>query len=172
MKYKIVQAVSYYFMWFLGIWFASQNKIWLLPMLLVLFIQGYLFFQNKVTQHQGYAVIILAISGFLIDTLINYCGLIKFSGASLWIFAPYWLLLIWFSLIMTFLFILHKHIEKVLLWSSLSIFFFPLTYYSGCQMGAGSWEMPIAASIAYAIFGGLYFIYFNYVFQFFNTSDS
>lgn len=171
MKGKVIQAVSYYLIWFIGICLASKRSAWLIPMILFLLIQAYFFCKNKITQHQKSAAIILAISGFLIDTIINYFGLIKFNGAAVWIFAPYWLLIIWFSLIMTFLYVLHHHIYKAMLWSSLSIFFFPLTYYSGCKMGAGSWVYPIGTSMAYAIFGGVYFIYLKFILRYLNKQS-
>lgn len=165
---KYLHIPLYYLIWTLGIMLAPKNNLWLLPMMLLLLIQIYIFLKAKLGLRIVILMMIVSITGIFTDSLFDYFNLINFNGAKLWIFAPYWLVTIWFSFMMTFLHLLRQYLNKTWLWSSLGVIFFPITYYIGCQLGAGIWLSPFYATIAYAIFGALIFIYLRALYSLFS----
>ena len=79
--------------------------------------------------------------GIVVDTLLQYVGVMHFRGLSILGLSPLWLWMLWVMFALTLNTSLAFLKTKPLALSALAGFVFgPLTYYAGAELGAASWE--------------------------------
>tara|TARA_B100000989_G_scaffold290850_1_gene264512 strand:- start:13610 stop:14137 length:528 start_codon:yes stop_codon:yes gene_type:complete len=166
---NLTSLFSYYFIWLAGINLATQKDSWLVPMLAVIFLQCYCFYKAGYSRKLFLLLLVIAASGWLVDSLIVESGLVQFNGLAPLALAPYWLACIWVSFVLVFNQFFHDYFRKTVLWCCLGAFFFPLTYYIGCVIGAGLWVNPLWTTIAYTLFGIGIFIWLRFITQWANV---
>jgi len=166
LKVKIIGFLNFYVTWFLSILYASQKTIGLIPLVALVLLQLYCLLNAQFPCKKILLLIIVALVGWLFDSLLNKFAIIHFYGLSFLSLAPIWLLLLWIAFVSVFNQFFYDVLYKTWIWSLLGFLLFPLNYYAGCQLGAGMWLKPWLATLFYAIFGALIFFIMRLIINF------
>ena len=129
---------SFYVYWVICIWGAGNNDYFWGPLIGSLFIILHIVFIKDRFKEIKY-ILICILSGFIIQSLFYYLGILQYNGSFLIgniIFIPIWLLVLWAGFGTTIYHSFKWLLKRKLMGGILGAIFFPVIYYSSYKWGA------------------------------------
>lgn len=154
----ILQITVYYFTWIGGILLAARGKCWASFFLIVGISILQIFWQLKIkkdTKGLFILIILLTVTGTIVDTLFLYFKLLHFSANPFNpYFSPPWMITIWFNFSILLFSLARNLFHRYCLMGLLSLIAFPLSYLAGAKLGAASFSLSEMHSIVIGIVWG------------------
>jgi len=166
LKIKIIGCLNFYVIWFLSVLYTSHKSVGLMPLIALVLLQLYCLANSQFPFKKLLLLLIVALIGWLFDSILNKFAIIHFYGLSFLSLAPIWLLLLWVAFVCVFNQFFYAQLHKTWVWSLFGFLLFPLNYYAGCQLGAAIWLKPWLATLLYAIFGAIIFFIMRLIINF------
>lgn len=162
---KVISLILYYMNWVLLIRYVNDRPTLIAAVVVGLIVQLMCFYRGKFSARYFLLVTIMALFGWLADSVISLFGVASYYGESYTV-APVEFALLWLSFMLMFNQFFANYYQNTTLWVILAVIFFPLTYYLGCHLGAGVYSNLTVFVFSYAFFGALFFVVLRYVDQF------
>lgn len=139
MTRSIFHIFCYYLCWFVCIFAAHKNYLWLGFFVTIFLSTVQYYWQKKVGETQGllFFILVITLTGLLVDTFFLKTGFIYFKanpfGANL---SPPWMIALWSNFSIILYVFLKKYFLKFWLFFLASLVGFPAAYLSGINLGA------------------------------------
>jgi len=157
--------VSYYLAWFTSVLSAAHNYRWygFIAVICICMLQLTLLYCIKKTKSLVTMIFLISASGFLVDSVLSFTGVIIFN-ANPWpiAFAPPWIICLWITFSIVYYATLDILFSRYLLTSIISFFAFPLAYIAGIMLGAGELPHGYFSSVVIGAIWALLLPYINY----------
>lgn len=147
----IVNILLYYLAWTSCILLAAKNQGLYGAILVILIFLIQFFLQRKMSKPTNgllFFIVILTLTGSIIDTILTTTGLIIFSSNPFSpYFAPPWIITLWMSFALLAFATLPNLFSRHILVSGLAFLGFSIAYALGVKMGAGIFPYGYKTSV-------------------------
>jgi hypothetical protein len=147
---KLINFIQFQVVWFLCI-FGAAHQFELIAILISVGIIAWALLTSEHRAHDYRMILVGAILGIVIDTLLISLNLITFTSAYWTGFSPLWMTPIWIALVLTLQSSMSWLSGRYTLAGLLGAISGPFAYWAGVRMGAGTFADLIPAMISLSV---------------------
>lgn len=134
----IFHFLCYYVAWFSSILFARNGQPWPGPIIIaIITLAQYLLLKSRYSDKKIiYFTLLLTVTGFILDSIFVYFNYMNLMANPLKPFSSPWMIGLWVNFSIIFYDCCHQYFKHFLILGSLSLFGFPIAYYTGIALNA------------------------------------